>query len=54
MTISMTLPANFDDPIYLILNVVALTAVGFMIWFGYKFINKGGKDGGVKVKMSKL
>ena len=50
----MTFPANLDDPIYLILNIVALTAVGLMIWFGYKFINKGGKDGGVKVKVPKV
>ena len=42
---------NFDDPLYLILNVVALTAIGAMIWFGYKFINKGDKDGGIKVKV---
>ena len=42
---------NFDDPLYLILNVVALAAIGTMIWFGYKFMNKGSRDGGIKVKV---
>ena len=41
---------NFDDPLYLILNVVALAAIGTMIWFGYKFMNKGSRDGGIKVR----
>lgn len=49
---SIELDANLNDPLYMITNIVALTAIGLMIWIGYKFINKdSGKDGGIKVKV---
>ena len=48
----MMLASNFNDPLYLIVNIVAITAISFMIWIGYKLINKDkGKGGGIKVKV---
>jgi len=49
---SVLLATNLNDPLYIIINVVALTAIGFMIWFGYKYISKDRDgDGGIKVKV---
>ena len=40
-----------DDPLLLIGNIVAVAAIGVMIYFGYKHVSKGDKDGGVKIKV---
>jgi len=43
-----------DDPLLLVGNIVAVAAIGVMIYFGYKHVNKGDRDGGVKIKVQKL
>ena len=43
-----------DDPLLLVGNIIAVAAIGVMIYIGYKHINRGGKDGGVKVKVQKM
>ena len=53
MTLSMTFGAG-DDPLWMLGNIAAVAVVGVMIYFGYKWMNKGDKDGGVKVKVSKM
>ena len=35
-------------------NIAAVAVIGVMIYFGYKWINKGDRDGGVKVKVPKV
>ena len=44
-----------DDPLYLITNIVAIACIGLMVWLGMRALKKGGdKDGGIKLKMSKV
>tara|TARA_Y100001951_G_scaffold85082_1_gene74801 strand:- start:448 stop:615 length:168 start_codon:yes stop_codon:yes gene_type:complete len=43
-----------DDPLLLVGNIIAVAAIGVMIYFGYKHISRGGKDGGIKVKVPKM
>lgn len=43
-----------DDPLLLLGNIVACAAIGIMVWIGFKYINKGDRDGGVKIKVQKL
>tara|TARA_Y100001951_G_C11228683_1_gene233281 strand:- start:725 stop:880 length:156 start_codon:yes stop_codon:yes gene_type:complete len=43
-----------DDPFLLVGNIIAVAAIGVMIWIGYKHINKGDRDGGVKIKVQKM
>ena len=53
MTVAMALGAS-DDPLWTLGNIVAVAVIGVMIYFGYKWINKGDRDGGVKVKVPKV
>jgi len=53
VTVSMAFGTG-DDPLWMLGNIAAVAVVGVMIYFGYKWINKGDKDGGVKIKVSKV
>ena len=53
MTVVMAFGAS-DDPLWMLGNIAAVAVSGVMIYFGYKWINKGGRDGGVKIKVPKL
>ena len=50
MAVSMIFSPS-DHPIWLVGNIIAVAAIGVMIYFGYKLVNKGDKDGGVKIKV---
>ena len=55
MTMMISFGGFADDPLYLITNIVAVACIGVMIWFGMRALKKGGdKDGGIKLKVSKL
>ena len=55
MTVSMIFPdSKIDDPFWVAGQLIAICAIGIMIYFGYKHVNKGDRDGGVKIKVQKL
>tara|TARA_Y100000296_G_C5104440_1_gene221753 strand:- start:625 stop:786 length:162 start_codon:yes stop_codon:yes gene_type:complete len=53
MTVSMAFGTG-DDPLWMLGNIAAVAVIGVMIYFGYKWMNKGGKDGGAKIKVPKM
>ncbi len=54
MTVMIPYGGFGNDPLLLLGNLAAVAAIGVMIYFGYKHINKGDKDGGVKIKVPKM
>ena len=54
MTAMISFGGLGNDPLLLLGNIVAVAAIGVVIYFGYKYVNKGDKDGGVKIKVQKM
>lgn len=54
MTAMISFGGLGNDPLLLLGNIIAVAAIGVMIYFGYKYVNKGDRDGGIKIKMSKV
>ena len=54
MSIMMTVGGSSEDPMWLLGQIAAISVIAVLVWFGYKFINKGDKDGGVKIKVPKM
>ena len=51
MTVMMTFGFDSGDPLWLAGHLAVMAVVGVMIYVGYKYMNKGGKDGGIKVRV---
>ena len=51
MTVMIPFGGNGDDPLLLLGNIIAIAAIGVLVYIGYKHISRGSKDGGVKIKV---
>ena len=40
-----------NDPMWFVGQIAVLAVIGVLVWFGYKHINNGGRDDGIKVKV---